>query len=77
MEVSMKRCPFCNSERVFPQSDTYGDEPDEVFWCVSCEECMCCGPVEDTEQAAIEEWNKRAEREGLYGASYQDLMNIL
>lgn len=52
----LKPCPFCGTfgPGLYVTSNAY----DAPF--VECNNCGSCGPVEATEERAIESWNSRA-----------------
>ena len=50
--TELKHCPFCGGE-----ASTYVAYDDGYYVC--CDECGCGLPVFNTEQEAIEAWNKR------------------
>ena len=51
----MNSCIFCGKEpRVTESSNMDGDG-----WQVVCDECGAMGPMQDTEENAIECWDKR------------------
>lgn len=55
--MELKKCPFCGSkvEKIDFDSD-FG------FW-ITCENCEASSKFCDTEEEAIETWNKRAYQE--------------
>ena len=55
-EPKLKPCPFCGGEAVMHEMAT--DD-----WCVWCLECLCGMYGFNTEQEAIETWNKRVPQE--------------
>ena len=55
MATELKPCPFCGGED-FQVVGVYGEE-----YYVDCLTCTTCGPSGETEEEAIEAWNKRAE----------------
>lgn len=50
--TKLKPCPFCGGE-----ASTYVAYDDNYYVC--CDECGCGLPVYNTEEEAIEAWNKR------------------
>jgi len=48
-----KPCPFCGSERCYP------DETTIAQYAVECHECTARGPGRRAEDEAIEAWNRR------------------
>ena len=52
--AELKPCPFCGGE------DLTMVECEEMFF-VGCYDCTTCGPAEETEEAATEAWNRRAD----------------
>jgi Lar family restriction alleviation protein len=50
--TELRKCPFCGGE-----ASTYVAYDDGYYVC--CDECGCGLPVYNTEQEAIEAWNKR------------------
>lgn len=57
----LKPCPFCNgyspelAESAVPSAIT-GHQKMAVF----CNDCFCEGPTADSEEDAIDKWNRRA-----------------
>ena len=56
--AELKPCPFCKSEDVYLVSET----EIEYNW-VYCKNCEAAGPMKETEEEAIEAWNRRAGEE--------------
>ena len=57
--AELKPCPFCGSKDVFFTS--YYDELYEgKIYHIRCNKCATLGPIEATEQQAIDAWNKRS-----------------
>lgn len=54
----IKRCPFCNG-KAKTDSIYWGNEEDD-YSVVVCTECGAMGPKCQTEEEAIEMWNRRA-----------------
>ena len=54
MATELKPCPFCGGED-FQMVSVYGGE-----YYVDCLTCTACGPSGETEEEAIEAWNRRA-----------------
>lgn len=54
MKIEMKQCPFCGGKAEM----TYNGHG--LFW-VECGGCHCSGRLSDTEQKAIEVWNRRSD----------------
>lgn len=56
--AELKSCPFCGHTniQVFVE---YKDDGGYVYAMV-CTKCMANGPWKDTEQQAIDAWNKRS-----------------
>ena len=50
--TKLKPCPFCGGE-----ASTYVAYDDGYYVC--CDECGCGLPVYNTEEEAVEAWNKR------------------
>ena len=50
--TELRKCPFCGGE-----ASIYVAYDDGYYVC--CDECGCGLPVYNTEQEAIEAWNKR------------------
>lgn len=50
--TELRKCPFCGGE-----ASTYVAYDDGYYVC--CNECGCGLPVYNTEQDAIEAWNRR------------------
>jgi Lar family restriction alleviation protein len=57
----MKPCPFCKSKDILIRGidESHKNPP---FW-VECMECMATGPEAETEEKAVELWNRREESE--------------
>ena len=51
----LKPCPFCGSEKI--NIWNCNDKSDSA-WC-QCESCLASTSVEETEEEAIEAWNRR------------------
>lgn len=60
--AKLKSCPFCGSKEVYPQIFTIGAHNKNWLWSVKCTQqgCFAEGPIKDTEQEAIDAWNKRS-----------------
>lgn len=57
----IKRCPFCNG-KARTDSICWGDEEEYLvddYSVVVCPECGATGPKCQTEEEAIEMWNRR------------------
>jgi len=57
LRMKLEQCPFCGESyaiNVLDASDQYVSS----FW-VTCGNCDAEGPVADTEDDAVEKWNKR------------------
>ena len=54
--TELKPCPWCKKQDGFPLQ--YADG----LYAVCCENCGCRGPVEGSEEAAENAWNRRSER---------------
>ena len=50
----LKPCPFCGSEDVAMLNPEY-----DLFWC-QCNDCIAETNVGDTDDEALDKWNKRA-----------------
>ena len=62
----LKPCPFCGkSKTLFVDHDEYYGHDDfyYVVCCISDYGCGTTGPAASSEQAAIVEWNRRADNE--------------
>ena len=56
--AELKPCPFCGSKDV--SNSWYYDEAYEgKIFHVRCHKCAALGPIEATEQQAIDAWNRR------------------
>lgn len=55
--TELKPCPFCGSKkiRIWTCNETISDSA----WC-QCESCLVSTSEEDTDEEAIEAWNRRA-----------------
>ena len=53
--AELKPCPFCGDTQL-TIINVYGED-----YYVHCDTCTTCGPSGETEQEAIEAWNRRAE----------------
>lgn len=55
--MKYKPCPFCgNTEKLTLKE---GELTGYAHW-VDCENCNTAGPARDSEESAVEAWNKRA-----------------
>ena len=54
MNDSLKPCPFCGGHAII-------DGCDDTLWIVICKECNASIGYKETEQEAIEEWNRRVQ----------------
>ena len=54
MSDKLKPCPFCGGE-------AFIDGSDEILWIAVCKKCNASIEYKETEQEAIEAWNKRVE----------------
>ena len=54
--IERKPCPFCKCNKTMTWHIGHYDKP----WLVECMECSASGPHADTEEEAIELWNRRA-----------------
>lgn len=52
---ALKPCPFCNCSQIMTWHIGHYDKP----WVAECTRCLADGPHADTEEQAIEYWNKR------------------
>ena len=50
-----KPCPFCGCKQMMTWHIGHHDKP----WLVECNECSANVPLADTEEEAIELWNRR------------------
>ena len=55
-EEKLKSCPFCGGEASVYQAGYMYSAPQYYIF---CDECGCETPVFNTEQDAIEAWNRR------------------
>jgi Lar family restriction alleviation protein len=53
----MDLCPFCQSDDVEAEVDL------DLGWCVFCNDCGATGPLAETNEKAVELWDKREEKE--------------
>lgn len=58
----IKRCPFCNGKANMHYVSASFDDDDMVYEYVAviCVDCGAMGPKCQTEEEAIEMWNRRA-----------------
>ena len=56
MKVELKPCPFCGGEVIIYLLGS-GE------WVSECKSCGATVPEQDTKEAAVEAWNRRAEDE--------------
>jgi Lar family restriction alleviation protein len=60
-EKKYKPCPFCDkTDIIIHGADLYLKQP--PFWC-ECKNCGACGPEAETQDKAVELWNRREESE--------------
>ena len=57
MAEKLKPCPFCGEREELCLL------PDKHFYSVNCEVCGTLGPIGETEDIAVELWNRRAHDE--------------
>ena len=50
-DIKLKPCPFCGGEAII-------DGCDETLWIVICKECNASIGYKETEQEAIDAWNR-------------------
>ena len=55
----LKPCPFCGSESISCRDAGYHTD----VWFIQCEECWATFPHFDSEQEAVETWNRRVNNE--------------
>ena len=53
--TELKPCPFCKCEYLMTSKFGYY----ATTWIVECTQCYAEGPYADTEEKAIELWNRR------------------
>jgi|GEM_PF-2745939 len=58
--MKIKKCPFCGGKDFSKYGKFVADKKKRDVH-VHCHGCGACGPVEGTEQDAVEAWNKRAD----------------
>lgn len=60
LKKKLKNCPFCDANQktlcIGPTSEA------EDYWTVSCNKCLCEGPVKENVYKAIDAWNKRSDK---------------
>lgn len=57
--AELKPCPFCKLDYTNTyEFQNYYSQP--YRWRVICNSCGAEGPIKDTEQQAIDAWNKRS-----------------
>ena len=57
-EINLLPCPFCGGQPVFEKY-----EWDEDEYQVKCPYCFAATWIEESKEAAAEEWNRRADNE--------------
>lgn len=57
----LKPCPFCGSETIVVENydESCNSDYPSIYWHSVCVDCGCNIPMCDTEEEAIEAWNKR------------------
>lgn len=55
--AELEPCPFCGGENL-----TIVEDEKKFF--VGCYDCITCGPEQETEEAAVEAWNRRVNNGG-------------
>lgn len=56
--TELKPCPFCGGDEIYL---TVASTVGKVYWAkVDCNRCFCGTSKKDTEEDAIEAWNRRA-----------------
>lgn len=58
-KLDIRECPFCDGRNNHYTARCQPLEPEG--WVCGCKDCGACGPIDDTEQLAIEAWNRREE----------------
>ena len=53
--AELKPCPWCNHNKPFVLNFTNYNKMQ-----ICCPKCEGCGPVADTQEKAIDAWNKRS-----------------
>lgn len=62
--TELKLCPFCEyalplEEGLCPPLLDEDEEMELTPWMISCSNCGCAGPPEESEEKAIKAWNRR------------------
>ena len=59
MKQKLLKCPFCGHKKIEVYVENY-DLDSSVIYSRICVKCRANGPWKDTEQQAIDAWNKRS-----------------
>lgn len=62
--VKLERCPFCGARQDPNEGPWPGKTHLDAPWYVQCRRCYAGGPVQPTQEKAIEHWNKRHRPKG-------------
>ena len=55
----LKSCPFCGGNgRIYTES--YSHRKNDIDYFIECRQCASCTDIFETEEDAIEAWNRRA-----------------
>ena len=74
MKNKLLPCPFCGSENIVMDCNSYGDVEDHFALCNNLD-CIAEGPTRPTEEAAITAWNTRTDAKHL--SQLMDLLAII
>jgi len=69
-QEAIKPCPFCGIDVLGVYWDRWTNPKPQAF--IFCDDCGCNGPRKETEELALQAWNKRAVQ-----TSYQDLSDCI
>lgn len=53
-EFELRECPFCGKSSALLRQPYFAP-----MWMIECRSCFCSTPLFDTEQKAVDFWNRR------------------